>query len=313
MYDHDKRLYLVKRFNGKLEYFKRPQDLCSMPKIDLRSINNIVFINLSNNTQDELFAKFLKDQCDKDFPLMKTAKGRRFVSKYILDPFKKEPWIYFKYPPPKIEKEVPVHSRDDMTILHKSPIRTYGGYDQEAKPFTRVVALAMAQKIYAGSEITSLNEVIVSWFDRKKDWTPSPPINRDSWFKEMGSDIQELSKKPWIYYRYPPPRVVQEVPVPQQVPDNSLAKFLSWYLDEMNLAAMILRNADDTEDIDMILDPMDLLKFGKEDMMKLHQSPIRVYSGNDALAKSFTRVVAYAIDKKLYAGAGPHSVSLQIG
>ncbi|KAL8199588.1 hypothetical protein R6Q57_013156 [Mikania cordata] len=195
MYDYEKNVYLIKRFNGKLEYFKRPQDFCSMPKIDLRSINNTVFINLSKDSQAELFAKFLKDQCDKDFPIMKTAKGRRFVSKCILDPVKKEPWIYVKYPPSKTEKAVLVHSRvlnnslhnftscyfnkitfaavivryksddyilldpmeflmfrkDDMTVLHKNPISTYDGYDQEAKPFKLVVALAMAHKLYVGA------------------------------------------------------------------------------------------------------------------------------------------------------------------
>ncbi|KAD6796334.1 hypothetical protein E3N88_07230 [Mikania micrantha] len=41
--------------------------------------------------------------------------------------------------------------KDDMTVLHKNPLRTYGGYDQEAKAFTRVVALAMAHKLYAGA------------------------------------------------------------------------------------------------------------------------------------------------------------------
>ncbi|KAL8226780.1 hypothetical protein R6Q57_016612 [Mikania cordata] len=81
--------------------------------------------------------------------------------------------------------------------------------------------------------------------------------------------------------------------------------------DRSNVCCWI--NKDDTDDIDMTLDPMNLLKFGKEDMMKLHQSPIRVYSGNDEEAKPFTRIVAYAIEMKLYAGAGPHSVTLPIG
>ncbi|KAD4981968.1 hypothetical protein E3N88_18639 [Mikania micrantha] len=48
--------------------------------------------------------------------------------------------------------------------------------------------------------------------------------------------------------------------------------------DEPTLAAIILRNKYDINDIEMIMDPMDLLKFGKEDMQKLHESPIRVYA-----------------------------------
>ncbi|KAL8214079.1 hypothetical protein R6Q57_003528 [Mikania cordata] len=172
--------------NGKLEYFRRPQDFCSMPKFDLKSINYAMFFNPSKDSQDELFTKFLKDQCDKDLPIMKMAKGKR-----VPDLVKKEPWIYYKYPPPATEKVVSVSSR---------------------------------------------------------------------------------------------------------VPDNSLVNFLSWYFDERTLAAVILRNKDDVNDIDMILETMDLLKFGKEDMKKLHESPIRVYCDWDEEAKPFTRKVLDALD-----------------
>ncbi|KAL8199680.1 hypothetical protein R6Q57_013248 [Mikania cordata] len=77
----------------------------------LRSINNVVFKNFSKNNQADLFGKFLKDQCDKDFTVLKPVKGRRFRHKYILDPIKMEPWIYTKYPPPNTEKSVLVHMR----------------------------------------------------------------------------------------------------------------------------------------------------------------------------------------------------------
>ncbi|KAL8240322.1 hypothetical protein R6Q59_013677 [Mikania micrantha] len=175
---------------GKVEYYRKPQDFCTMPKFDLRSINNAMFFNPSKDNQADLFAKFLKDQCDNDFPVMRTAKEKHF---------------------------------------------------------------------------------------------------------------------------YPPPHTEEAVHVSRRAPDNSLANFLSWYFDEKTLSAVILRNKDDINDIEMILDPMDLLKFGKEDMMRLHESPIKVYGGWDEEAKPYTRTVAYAIELKLYAGAGPHSVSLPIG
>ncbi|KAL8196810.1 hypothetical protein R6Q57_024464 [Mikania cordata] len=117
MYDKEKQLYLVKRFNRKLEYFKRPQHFCSLPKIDLRSMNNVVFKNISEDNQADLFAKFLKDQCDKNFPTMKLAKGRRFTSKYILDPVTIRPWVYTKYPPPNKEKAIPIHMRTADNLL----------------------------------------------------------------------------------------------------------------------------------------------------------------------------------------------------
>ncbi|KAL8262572.1 hypothetical protein R6Q59_023921 [Mikania micrantha] len=157
MYDKEKQLYSVKRFNGKLEYFKRPQDFFLLPNIDPRSINNVVFKNPSEDSQADLFAKFLKDQCDKDFPTMKSAKGRRFTSTCILDPVKKQPSSisiivrdlddYFILDPMDLLK----FGKDDMMVLHKNPIRTYGGYQQEAKPFTKVIVLAIAHKLYAGA------------------------------------------------------------------------------------------------------------------------------------------------------------------
>ncbi|KAD5507987.1 hypothetical protein E3N88_15690 [Mikania micrantha] len=208
MYDKVRNIYLVKRMSGKVEFYKKPRDFCSLPKVDIRSIDKAMFLNPSKDSQAELFAKFIRNQCEKDFPTMRTAKGRRFVSSCIID---------------------------------------------------------------------------------------------------------TKTKKPWVYYKYPPPHVEQAVTASPRVPDNSLANFLSWYFDDLNLAAVILRNKDDINDVDIILDPMDLLKYGKEDMMKLHESPIRVHSGNDEQAKPFTRVVAYAMELKLYAGAGPHNVTLPIG
>ncbi|KAL8257478.1 hypothetical protein R6Q59_029519 [Mikania micrantha] len=192
MYDKDKQLYLAKKRNGKLEYFKRPQDFCLMPKFDIRSINNDVFYNPSKvfynpskDSQAELFAKFIKEQCDKDFPTMNTAKGKQFISSCILDPVKKEQWIYFKYPPPATKKAVPVSTR---------------------------------------------------------------------------------------------------------VPDNMLQNFDLWYFDEKTHAATIMRTKGDIHDVDIILDPIDLLKFGKDDMQKLHDTPIKVNGGWDEEAKPFTQV-----------------------
>ncbi|KAL8265211.1 hypothetical protein R6Q59_023341 [Mikania micrantha] len=185
MYDKDKQLYLVKRRNEKLDYFKRPQDFCSMSSFDIRSINNATFFNPSKDTQADLFAKFIKDQCDKDFHVMKTAKGRRFVDTLV--------------------------------------------------------------------------------------------------------------------------------PISTRVPDNSLVNFDFWYFDEKTHAAIIRRTKGDINDIHMILDSMNLLKYGKEDMQRLHDTHIRVYGDWDEEAKPFTKVVAFAMEMKLYDGAGPHSVTLPIG
>ena len=102
-YDKERDIYLVKRMNGKVEYYKRLRDFCTMPKVDIRSINTGMFFNPSKDSKADLFAKFIKDQCEKDFPVMRTAKGRRFVSTCIIDPKTQKPWIYYKYSPPHVE------------------------------------------------------------------------------------------------------------------------------------------------------------------------------------------------------------------
>ncbi|KAD4385777.1 hypothetical protein E3N88_25946 [Mikania micrantha] len=42
LYDKARDIYLVKRMNGKVEYYKRPRDFCTMPKVDIRSINKAI-------------------------------------------------------------------------------------------------------------------------------------------------------------------------------------------------------------------------------------------------------------------------------
>ncbi|KAL8226609.1 hypothetical protein R6Q57_016441 [Mikania cordata] len=126
--------------------------------------------NVSKDNQADLFAKFLKDHCEKDFTIMKPVKGRRFRHKYIVDPIKLEPWIYTKYLQPKTEKLVHVHMR---------------------------------------------------------------------------------------------------------VVDDTLRDFKFWYFDELSYGAVIVRDSEDL----FILDQMDLLKFGRIDMIVLFQNPIKVARG----------------------------------
>ncbi|KAL8255170.1 hypothetical protein R6Q59_033391 [Mikania micrantha] len=138
-----------------------------------------------------------------------------------------------------------------------------------------------------GHEVTSHGKVIESWFDKK------------------------VKKEPWIYYRYPPP-ATKKVPVPSRVPNNMMNNFDLWYFDEKTHATVIMKTKGDLNYLDIILDPMDLLNFEKDDMQALHDNPIRTYGGWDEEAKLFAQVVALAMSLKLYAGAGPHSMMLAI-
>ncbi|KAL8204424.1 hypothetical protein R6Q57_010047 [Mikania cordata] len=112
-----------------------------------------------------------------------------------------------------------------------------------------------------------------------------------------------VKKEPREYTKYTPPKTEKVVLVNMRVPDNSLKNFQFCYFNEVTYGTVIVR--DKTEDYN-IIDPMDLLNFGKDDMMVLHNNPIRTYGGYDQEAKPFTRVIALAIAHKLYAGAGPH-------
>ncbi|KAL8205562.1 hypothetical protein R6Q57_009113 [Mikania cordata] len=101
----------------------------------------------------------------------------------------------------------------------------------------------------------------------------------------------------------------KSVPVHRRVTDNSLKDFKFWYFDDISYGAVIVYDSDDF----LILDPMYLQKFGKDDMMVLHDNPIHVFGGYDPEAKPFTKVVALDITHKHYAGAvliRQHSVSI---
>ncbi|KAL8223192.1 hypothetical protein R6Q57_020591 [Mikania cordata] len=158
LYDKERDLYLVKRINRKVEYYRKSRDFCTMPKIDLRSINNAMFFNHSKDNQAYLFAKFLKDQCGKDFPVMRTAKGTHFISTCIIDPKSKKPWVYYKKKDDVNDVDMILDPMDllkfgkeNMMRFHKSHIKVYGGWDEEAKPYTRMVAYAIELKLYAGA------------------------------------------------------------------------------------------------------------------------------------------------------------------
>ncbi|KAL8239651.1 hypothetical protein R6Q59_016218 [Mikania micrantha] len=178
-----------------------------------------------------------------------------------------------------------------------------------------------------------LGKVIESWSDKKDDWTPALVEVQESWLgpgpveeehevtyavgsrdlfavrNERSQVASRMFDKEKQLYVYPPPTTEKAVPVSLWVPDNSLKKFDSWYFDEKIFAAVIKKEKDD---LDIVLDPMDLLMYGKDDMQVLHDNPIRTYGGYDEEPKPFTLVVALAMEHKLYAGASPHSVTLVI-
>ncbi|KAD6454574.1 hypothetical protein E3N88_09280 [Mikania micrantha] len=68
--------------------------------------------------------------------------------------------------------------------------------------------------------------------------------------------------EPWKYTKYPPPKIKKSVPVHMSVADDTLRDFKLWYFDELSYGVVIVRDYGDL----FILDPVDLLKFGRTDM-----------------------------------------------
>ncbi|KAL8224178.1 hypothetical protein R6Q57_019653 [Mikania cordata] len=80
MFDKERNMYLVKCANGKVEFYKHVNDFCTLPKVDIRSMSKAMFFNLSKDPQADAFARFILDQCEKDFPAMHTAKDDGYIS-----------------------------------------------------------------------------------------------------------------------------------------------------------------------------------------------------------------------------------------
>ncbi|KAD5318219.1 hypothetical protein E3N88_18165 [Mikania micrantha] len=156
-FEKEKQLYVLKRFNGKMEYFRRPQDFSSLPAIDIRNLAKVRFINMDEIESTNRFMNFLKDQCDKYFIVLKPVKGKCYRYKYVLDPVKKDPRFLlmivresgdlFILDPMNLLK----FGTTDMTVLFQNSIKVVDGYDQKAKPFTKVVALAITNNLYDGT------------------------------------------------------------------------------------------------------------------------------------------------------------------
>ncbi|KAI3676479.1 hypothetical protein L1987_86088 [Smallanthus sonchifolius] len=170
MYDSEKHLYLVKRKNGRVEYFANMHDFQSLPRFDLRALKKVPFYNLGNNGSASDFSEFLKRECNNDFKTMKTAQCKKVTSKYIIDRITKKPLIMEIYPPPKMVDCVPVHKglldnslsklecwsyspfgKEDMLGLSKQRLFVTEENEKDTKSFIKVLETALVQGLYAGS------------------------------------------------------------------------------------------------------------------------------------------------------------------
>ncbi|KAI3676153.1 hypothetical protein L1987_85753 [Smallanthus sonchifolius] len=66
MYDDEKKMYVIKRGDGKIQYFDRSSKLKTLPYWDMRELIHLKMINPSKNTFAADFEEYLKKECGKD-------------------------------------------------------------------------------------------------------------------------------------------------------------------------------------------------------------------------------------------------------
>ncbi|KAI3733238.1 hypothetical protein L1987_64458 [Smallanthus sonchifolius] len=146
MYDSEKHLYLVKRKNGRIEYFANMHDFESLPGYDLRALNKAPFYNLGNNGHARNFASFLDRECVSDFKIMKTAKCKRanpmtgFLDIHCTDRefTVADPMDLLKF------------GKEDMLRLSKQRFFMPEENEKDTKPFIKVLATTLVKGLYTG-------------------------------------------------------------------------------------------------------------------------------------------------------------------
>src|ERR1043165_8299691 len=75
-YDELKRLFVIKRRGGVIQYFTGQTDLKSLPRWDIRELNRAPFINHTNNSTGTMLARLIEKECDNEFQVFKPQKPR---------------------------------------------------------------------------------------------------------------------------------------------------------------------------------------------------------------------------------------------
>lgn len=121
--------------------------------------------------------------------------------------------------------------------------------------------------------------------------------------------IDPTTQKYWIEIVYPPPRVVKIIPIHPSLPDDSLKDFRGWIYNSYTWEAVIV-----CKDCQFrIMDPMDLFKFGKKDMLKLKESPMKIlHEDHQQYTKLYTKVVSKALKRGLHPESGDFEAVLKL-
>ncbi|KAI3773815.1 hypothetical protein L1987_48350 [Smallanthus sonchifolius] len=65
-FDNDKKMYVIKRVAGDIQYFDTSHKLQTLPRWDIRDLSRLKMINESNNTRASAFEVLLRNQCNQN-------------------------------------------------------------------------------------------------------------------------------------------------------------------------------------------------------------------------------------------------------
>nr|KAJ0211339.1 hypothetical protein LSAT_V11C400186270 [Lactuca sativa] len=154
-YDADKRMWVVKRKSGRIEYYEKKVDFLFWKKVDLSELIHALFHNPTNNTMAWSFKNFLEIKAKNNFEGLKTASSFTKKAKGVIDPRTNKTMVNFMWPPTKQAKRIPLPKRTLDTIqlwVYDEATTTVNElFEATVKAFTGIVAKIIDKKLWAGA------------------------------------------------------------------------------------------------------------------------------------------------------------------
>jgi hypothetical protein len=105
-YDENKKLLVVKRFRGNVQYFANAHKLRSLPTWDVRALSKVKFINHSKSGDGKNIQKMIERECLRGFDVFRPQQATRRRLKHVIDPITRRPQIKLYVKPAEVEMRV---------------------------------------------------------------------------------------------------------------------------------------------------------------------------------------------------------------
>ncbi|KAL8200094.1 hypothetical protein R6Q57_011433 [Mikania cordata] len=156
-YDGDKRMWVVKRKSGNLEYYGSPLDFESWTKVDLVELDEAPFFNRSNDPRGTEFYDFLHVEVCLNFKRMKTAESAVKKHKGVKDSRTEssEAVINFGDHEYRIldKNDLVRFGEHDIKILAMHQIKTDPVFEVHSKDFISLASSIVRTKLWASSKV----------------------------------------------------------------------------------------------------------------------------------------------------------------